>query len=133
VADPRYRVRVARRVASHVLGVYAGIVAGFERHVPRQDRRVDARDLAPGRMWRREVAVRLPVVGRRRRRHDTPAFHAVPAGRLAVMAVRLLRSQSPRHRPADERLPEWAGTWFAAYERGEDMTTFVGAPPAVTA
>lgn len=132
VADPRYRLRVAWRVGSHVLGVYATAVAGFERHVPPEDRLVDAGELAPGRLWQREVAVRLPVVGRRlRRRGATAPFHAVPTGRLAVMTLRLLRSQAPGHRPAGERLPRWADTWFAAYDRGADMTTFVGARPAV--
>jgi hypothetical protein len=47
------------------------------------------------------------------------------------MTLRLLRSQAPGHRPAGERLPRWADTWFAAYDRGADMTTFVGAQPAV--
>jgi hypothetical protein len=133
VADPRYRLRVARRVGAHVLGVYSDIVAGFERHVPPEDRHVDARGLAPGRMWRREVAIRLPIVGRRRRRHDVTAFHAIPTAQLAAMALRLVRSQTPSHRPAGERLPRWADTWFAAYERGADMTTFVGVPSGATA
>ncbi|MCK9926299.1 metal-dependent hydrolase [Frankia sp. Mgl5] len=140
VDDPRYRLRVVRRAFGHVLGVYGDIMAGFEEHVPAQDRLVGTAGLAPRRMWLREAGGRLPAAGRRRagRRgagrpaaggpHPT-AFAAVSSRDLLTTLRGLLRSQLPSHQPAHEPLPAWADTWFEAYDGGADMTRFVGAAP----
>ncbi len=51
-------------------------------------------------------------------------------GSAAVRLLRMLRglalSQTPYHDPADQPLPDWADTWMREYERGTDMTMFVG-------
>ena len=57
---------------------------------------------------------------------EDEAFRAVPGRDLAVSSFRIPLSQLPHHKPANEPLPAFARTWFEAYERGEDMTTFVG-------
>lgn len=125
VPDPRYRMRIAPRVARHVLGVYRGVVEGFEQQVPVHARLVSTARVRPAAMWRREATVRLPVVGRRLRADRYPTtFQQVPNGVLLGTFVRLLLSQRPGHRPAHERLPDFADTWFAAWDRGEDMTSF---------
>ena len=50
-----------------------------------------------------------------------------PAGQDGVAAVRCRRR--PHHDPADQPLPDWADTWMREYDRGTDMTTFVGSSP----
>ena len=129
VKNPWYRTRIASNAFSHAVSVYKGIMEGFERHVPLKDRLVTARRMMPKSIWLREVGVRLPVVGRRIAADRYPtAFQDVPMKQLAVTFVRLLLSQAPHHRPSEEPLPDLADVWFAAYDRGEDMTRFSGSP-----
>jgi predicted metal-dependent hydrolase len=125
VRAPYYRLRVVGPALAHAFGLFALILDGFERHVPLEDRLVDTRRLSPRHSWFREIRARLPVGARARDAHPT-AFHAVPAAQLAHTAYRLLRAQLPNHRPAQEPVPRWTETWYAAYERGDDMTTFEG-------
>lgn len=75
-----------------------------------------------------ELRFRGPGGGRRRVRAGSPRtlFEAVPTRQLITMLSRLLLSQTPNHDPADQPLPEWAGTWMDEYERGTGMTSFVG-------
>ncbi|RAY12670.1 metal-dependent hydrolase [Actinomadura craniellae] len=129
IDDPRYRTRVARRVFAHAVSVYAGIIEGFERHVPLADRLVDTRRMLPRSIWLREVSARLPLLRRRLTADQYPtAFQQVPIRQLCTTLVRLLLSQAPRHRPVNEPLPAWADTWFDAYGKGTDMTRFEGTP-----
>jgi predicted metal-dependent hydrolase len=125
VGDPYYRLRVVGPALAHAVGLFGVILDGFERHVPLADRLVETRRLSPRHSWFREIRARLPGLARPREAHPT-AFHAVPAAALANTAFRLLRAQLPHHRPADEPVPRWTETWYAAYERGDDMTTFEG-------
>ncbi|MFO0696666.1 MAG: metal-dependent hydrolase [Polyangiales bacterium] len=129
VGDPFYRLRVVVPAFTHAAGLFATLIEGFERHVPLEDRLVEAYPLLPSRSWSREITARLPLVGSRFRGRYPTAFGAVPGAELAITVARLLRSQLPYHKPADEPLPRWAETWFDAYERGVDMTTFEGAIP----
>jgi hypothetical protein len=59
-----------------------------------------------------EFKYRAPGGRRRRARRDGPPtlFHAVPTGQLVTMAWRLMLSQTPKHNPADQPLPDWADT-----------------------
>lgn len=133
VADPLYRLRVVGPALSHAVGLYVSILDGFERHVPLEDRLVETRNLVPRHAWFREIGARLPLPRRNPQltasRYPS-AFQAVPAGELALTFARLVRSQLPNHRPADEPVPRWADTWLQAYERGLDMTQFEGRPVA---
>ena len=83
----------------------------------------------------REFKYRVPGGRRRRARGDGPPsiFEAVPTSQLVKMVWRLLLSQTPKHDPADQPLPDWADTWMREYDRGTDMTTFFGSPPSPTA
>jgi len=38
----------------------------------------------------------------------------------------LALSQTPHHDPVEQPLPDWAATWMQEYDRGTDMTSFVG-------
>jgi predicted metal-dependent hydrolase len=125
VGDPWYRLRVVGPTLTHAVGLFGLILDGFERHVPLEDRLIETRRLSPKHSWFREIRARLPGLGPTRAPYPT-AFHGVRAAELVGTAVRLLRALLPNHRPADEPVPRWAETWHAAYERGEDMTTFEG-------
>lgn len=129
VGRPRYRLEVIGPAFAHAAGLFATLIEGFERHVPREDRLTDALPLLPSRSWKREIAVRLPWVGRFFRGPHPAAFEAVPGRDLAITFARLIRSQLPNHRPADEPLPAFADVWFDAYDRGLDMRTFEGRLP----
>jgi predicted metal-dependent hydrolase len=128
VGDPYYRLRVVGPTLAHAVGLFGLILDGFERHVPLEDRLIETRRLSPKHSWFRELRARLPGLGRTRDTYPT-AFHAVRAAELANTAFRLLRAQLPNHRPAEEPVPRWTETWYAAYERGDDMTTFEGTWP----
>jgi predicted metal-dependent hydrolase len=128
VSDRHYRLRVVGPALAHAVGLFGLILDGFERHVPLEDRLIKTRRLLPKHSWFREVRARLLGLDPARDPYPT-AFHAVPAAELASTAFRLLRAQLPSHRPADEPVPRWTETWYAAYERGDDMTTFEGTSP----
>jgi predicted metal-dependent hydrolase len=125
VGDPYYRLRVVGPALKHALALFGLILDGFERHVPLTERLVETRRLSPRHSWFREMRTRLPGSAHHGDPYPT-AFHAVSATKLASTALRLLRAQLPHHRPADEPVPRWTATWYAAYARGEDMTTFEG-------
>jgi hypothetical protein len=42
------------------------------------------------------------------------------------MLWHLLLSQTPKHDPANQPLPDLAFAWMAAYESGADLTRFTG-------
>lgn len=45
------------------------------------------------------------------------------------MLHRLVRSQHPRHCPAGEQIPPFAGEWMAEYDRGRDVVDWYGTRP----
>lgn len=129
VGEPKVRLQVIGPAFRHAASLFALLIEGFERHVPLEDRLVEALPLLPNRSWKRELGGRIPLVRRWFRGRYPTAFGAVPGRELGVMMVRLIRSQMPNHRPADEPLPAWADVWFDAYDRGVDMRTFEGRLP----
>lgn len=133
-SDPWYRVKQIRRTFRHVGRLSALIAKTFDETVPFEDRGASAQDLMSNSPLLSEFKYRLPCGRLRRARHSGPPgmFHAVPTVSLAKMAWRLALSQTPHHDPADQPLPEWASTWMHAYDRGRDMTSFFGSPPADT-
>jgi predicted metal-dependent hydrolase len=132
--DPWYRVKQIRRTFRHVGRMSALIAKTFDETVPFEDRGASAQDLMSKSPLLSEFKYRIPGSRRRRARHSVPPgmFHAVPTVQLAKMVSRLVLSQTPHHDPADQPLPEWAGTWMREYDRGRDMTSFFGSPPAGT-
>ena len=51
----------------------------------------------------------------------------VPGRDLRTMLWREAKAQTPHHDPEREPLPTWADEWHAAYDAGEDITTYAGA------
>lgn len=121
VHDPRYRSKVAPRAALHMLRFYRLILDEFVLHIPPEVRMVSTRRLIHP---LHTVALRLPGgTGRA----DLPApFERLSTRDIFWTAFRVARSQTPHHDPGREPVPEWADEWFAAYEEGADMSTFVG-------
>jgi predicted metal-dependent hydrolase len=58
------------------------------------------------------------------------AFNNLPRRDKWVASARILLSQTPWHNPQHAPIPAGSELWFEAYGRGEDMTRFLGAPPA---
>jgi predicted metal-dependent hydrolase len=129
--DPWYRVKQVRRTFHHIGELSARIAETFDEVIPFNDRGASARELISNSLLLGEFKYRIPGGnGRRTRRAGPPSlFHAVPTRQLTTMVWRLALSQTPQHDPADQPLPEWAGTWMRAYEQGTDMRAFYGAPP----
>jgi predicted metal-dependent hydrolase len=121
--------------AKHVMSVVDAIAAGFDAHVPDSDRAgLSARkamksDIAMGELRAR---LRPRFLGPSRKIIRPTAFHDVPSRDLVSMVGRLIASQAPYHRPADQPLPQWASVWMQEYERGVDMTTFFDRPAKVS-
>lgn len=115
VGNPWYRMRVLPRVVKHMLGALELIADGVNAHVPLDDRGVDARTLLPSYVLER-ARQRL-----RREPVAAPMMAGVPLRQKLVAGVRVLRSQTPFHDPADDVLPAFADEWFARWERGGDV------------
>jgi hypothetical protein len=131
VVDSRwYRTRVTTATFSHVMTVYRNILRGFDKHVPEADRRAEYRNVSPDGVRREEAVTRLPMPASWRRRLGiAPPSPFAPAGNAEMTALvyRLLRSQVPHHRPQNEPLPAFAADWFAAYDRGLDLSLYYSA------
>lgn len=123
--DRWYRIRKARHVFEHVAAIYQLILDGFERHVPLAHRHIGTSAVGPNGLWLGELSGRFPLF-RRRDSHPSLLSH-VPGRALRTMVWHLAKSQTPRHDPAHEALPNWASEWHAAYDAGADVTTYAGA------
>lgn len=121
VKDPWYRLRLAPKVFSHMLGVASACAAAFNRHVPRDVSLARAEDnLAPShivrQLWRKPPAGEVA---------PNP-FATVSLREKLTLVYRLLRSQYPGHSQANEPVPPFADEWFAAYEAGRDVVNWYG-------
>lgn len=54
------------------------------------------------------------------------AFSQIPATDKWLTSARILLSQAPWHDPERERLPQGSRDWFAAFDRGQEMTRYYG-------
>jgi predicted metal-dependent hydrolase len=123
--DRWYRIRNARKVFGHVAGIYDLVLAGFEEHVPLEDRLISTAAISPSGLYRSELADRYR---RARHRPGHPSMLSHVRGReLGTMLWRETLAQTPDHDPIDEPLPAWVDTWHAAYDAGADVTTYEGA------
>ncbi len=128
------RTRYVPATAKHVMAVVDVIAHGFDQHVPEADRAgLSAQKAIKSGMVLGEVKARLRprFLGSSRKVHPPTAFHDVPSRELLSMVARLLISQAPYHKPANQPLPQWAEVWVKEYERGVDMTTFFDRPAKV--
>jgi predicted metal-dependent hydrolase len=123
VGKPWYRVRALPAIFKHLLKVMAVIADGINKHVPEEDRKVDARIMLPAFGMRDSLQRRLrpgaaPII---------PAFASVPRRQKLTAVARVLLSQTPFHDPEPQPLPEFADEWFARWDRGSDVTRWYAA------
>jgi len=128
VRDPWYRLRVVPRVFAHMLGCSSVACHGFDEHVPYEARLAPASELAMG--WAELRAKLARLVPFTHRSTDEPAYPTQFAGasrmEMLRMFYRLVRSQHPRHSPANEQIPPFADEWMAEYDRGRDVADWYG-------
>ncbi|MFF2556553.1 metal-dependent hydrolase [Nocardia sp. NPDC058058] len=122
VGSDLYRMRMAPSIFQHVLKVVRIACAGFNKHVPVEDRKVDA--LAMFANYRRKQHLRrlLPGLHPQNSGPMLRAFDALPLGEQLVALKGIIRSQLPKHNPAHEKLPALADVWFRRYEAGYDVS-----------
>ncbi|EHB45718.1 Uncharacterized conserved protein UCP07580 [Mycolicibacterium rhodesiae JS60] len=125
--NPWYRVKRIWSTFQHTAKVMEQIAEHIDDAVPVEDRIVSATELLGGGGFVQDLVIKRLTPRRRRDPHEiTGIFDSVPMGGLVKMVVRLALSQTPYHDPANQPLPEWADIWMREYDRGTDMTTFVG-------
>lgn len=132
VGSDVYRMRVAPSVFKHVLDVIKLASASFNKHVPLEERKVDA--LAMFARYRRMQTLRKWVPGLRPT-NDGPmprAFDDLPLREQLTALTGIVRSQLPGHNPAHEKLPALAGEWFERYDAGYDVQRWYTAAPVTS-
>ena len=88
--DPWYRIRKAPKVFDHVAGIYKLVLAGFEEHVPLEDRHISTKVVGPGRP--------VPLGDARSLRLTTasePSIHVEPRPGQGPADDALARDQGP--------------------------------------
>lgn len=122
INDPWYRMRMAPSIFKHVMSVIKVACEGFNRHIPLEDRKVDALSLFTTyrgkQAWRRKIPFGWPA-------DEGPvvdAFQHLPKREMATALTGIIRSQLPNHKPAHEKIPVLATEWFARYDDGYDVT-----------
>ncbi|MBL1078328.1 metal-dependent hydrolase [Nocardia sp. 2] len=122
VGSDLYRMRVAPSIFRHVLKVIRIACEDFNRHVPLEDRRIDALAMFAthrrAQTWRR----RLPFLRARDFGPMTRAFDHLPLAEQLIALAGIVRSQLPKHNPAHENLPALADIWFERFDEGYDVT-----------
>ena len=128
--DPWYRLRVAPVAFGHFAALFRLVAAGFAEHVPAEELGAPAESIRFGRLYTKELRSRIPGLKRIGSTAHLPSmFHGLPARDVLAITTQVLRSQTPRHDPATERIPDWFHTWTTAYDSGEDMAHFYGCHP----
>ncbi|TSE00090.1 metal-dependent hydrolase [Skermania sp. ID1734] len=122
VGSDLYRMRVAPSIFRHVLNVIRIACEGFNKHVPLQDRQIDALSMFAS--YRRNQKLRrlLPMLQAQDYGPMPRAFDHLPRGEQLTALAGIVRSQLPRHNPAHEKLPALADVWFRRYEDGYDVS-----------
>ncbi|WP_228001874.1 metal-dependent hydrolase [Nocardia australiensis] len=121
VGSDVYRMRMAPSIFGHVMKVIRLACAGFNKHVPLEDRKIDALSMFAShrRKTKLRKALRLPT------EDNGPmprAFDDLPLGEQLTALVGVVRSQLPKHNPDHEKLPVLADVWFERYKAGYDVS-----------
>ena len=133
IDDPWYRMRVAPSIFKHVWSVLRTACEGFNKHIPIEDRKIDALSMFGMQRRKKALMQRLPFV-------DVPdegpfgnAFRDLPLREQLVAMSGIVRSQIPGHNPAHEKLPALADEWFQRYAAGYDVTQWYTAADKLNA
>ncbi|MFX0579507.1 metal-dependent hydrolase [Nocardia nepalensis] len=121
VGSDTYRMRMAPSIFRHVMKVIRIACAGFNKHVPLEDRRIDALAMFATHRGKQKLRklLRLPV------EDNGPmsrAFDDLRLGAQLIALVGIVRSQLPKHNPDHEKLPALADVWFERYNAGYDVS-----------
>ncbi|QNG20709.1 metal-dependent hydrolase [Rhodococcus triatomae] len=122
VGSDVYRMRMAPSIFRHVLDVLRIACAGFNEHVPLEERKVDALSMFATHRRRQRLRALLPFTRPDDQGPLLRAFDDLPLREQLVALAGIVRSQLPRHDPAHEKLPALADEWFRRYENGDDVT-----------
>ncbi|MEV0296173.1 metal-dependent hydrolase [Nocardia sp. NPDC050710] len=122
VGSDIYRMRMAPSIFRHVMRVLRVACAGFNNHVPLEDRKVDAMSMFA--TYRRIQQLRkwLPLLKAQDNGPMPRAFDHLPLGEQLIALAGIIRSQLPKHNPDHEKLPALADVWFRRYEAGYDVS-----------
>ncbi|WP_063040809.1 metal-dependent hydrolase [Nocardia pseudovaccinii] len=121
VGSDAYRMRMAPSIFRHVMKVIKVACSGFNKHVPQEDRRIDALAMFATHRGKQKLRklLRLPV------EDNGPMSRAFDDLRLSeqlIAMVGIIRSQLPKHNPDHEKLPALADVWFKRYDAGYDVS-----------
>ena len=122
VDDPWYRMRVAPSVFKHVWAALKIACEGFNKHVPVEERQIDAVSMFGMQARKKALLQKLPFT---KAPYDGPfanAFRHLPVREMLTALTGVVRSQIPGHNPAHEKLPVLADEWFRRYADGYDVT-----------
>ncbi|MBL7498475.1 metal-dependent hydrolase [Frankia sp. CNm7] len=119
-----YRLRALPRVVRHLNRLITLVAAGFNEHVPFEDRKVDARTLVPAEGFRLGMRQKLRL--RRGGAHEQPpaALDFIPKRERRAAGRRVLLAQLPGHDPEHQPLPAFVGTWQDRYDAGAPVATW---------
>ncbi|BBY59824.1 metal-dependent hydrolase [Mycolicibacterium sarraceniae] len=128
VGNPWYRLRIAPSVFNHAGSVIMATADSFNKNVPLEDRKVDARSMFGAGGTNAKLIQKIPFV---RKPPPTDAsdhgpfgtiYPSVPHWDKLAAAYGVARSQVPGHNPANLKLPVLATEWLARYDSGYDVT-----------
>ena len=129
--DPWYRLRVAPVAFGHFAALFRLVAAGFAEHVPAEELGAPAESIRFGQAVHKGTAITDsgPQAHRLRPHICRRCFTACPRVTSLAITTQVLRSQTPRHDPATERIPDWFHTWTTAYDSGRGHGPLLRPPP----
>ncbi|MFD3813182.1 metal-dependent hydrolase [Rhodococcus sp. NPDC058639] len=122
VGSDMYRMRMAPSVFKHVLDVIAIACDGFNKHVPIEDRKIDAMSMFASYRRKQILRKRLPFLDAEDHGPMPRAFDVLPLREQLVALAGVVRSQLPKHNPDHEKLPALADVWFERFDAGYDVS-----------
>ncbi|TCN49085.1 putative metal-dependent hydrolase [Rhodococcus sp. SMB37] len=125
-----YRMRVAASVFKHVLDVIRIACAGFNKHVPIEDRKIDALSMFASYRRKQKLLEVIPGLQAANAGPMPRAFDDLGLKEQLIALRGIIRSQMPKHNPEHEDLPELAGVWFERFDAGYDVTKWYTAETA---
>ena len=132
VGSDVYRMRMAPSIFQHVMQVIRQACEGFNKHVPLEERKIDALSMFASYRRKQNLKRRIPLLHAEDNGPMLRAFDDLPLGEQLIALAGVIRSQLPRHNPDHEKLPALANLWFERYEAGYDVTRWYTAETAVS-
>ncbi|MFR9751847.1 metal-dependent hydrolase [Nocardia sp. 004] len=122
VGSDTYRMRMAPSIFRHVMRTIRVACEGFNKHVPLEERKIDALAMFASYRAQQKLRTWLPLLKAQYNGPMSRAFDDLPRREQLTALAGIIRSQLPKHNPAHEKLPALADLWFDRYEAGYDVT-----------